>query len=274
MKSELAKAKINLCLHVVGQRDDGMHLLDSLVVFADVGDVLTCEPASGLTLEINGPFGDGLSVGPDNLVLQAAEFLGVTGAKLQLQKNLPVASGIGGGSADCAATVRLLCDMFGRKRPAATSLATLGSDVPVCLLQIPQRMMGVGEKLAPMPPLPTFWMVLVNAGDAVETGAVFKAMTMRDNAKIPHIPSGFDDAAAFFAYLGTLRNDMEAAACGICPSIGDVLKALNETDCALARMSGSGGTCFGLFETQDAADHAANTLRQIHPDWWVVAAQV
>ena len=208
MPQELARAKVNLCLHVTGQRDDGLHLLDSIVVFPAIGDTLEAAPADTLTLEIDGPFGEGLSAGADNLVLRAARLLGGKGATLRLHKNLPVASGIGGGSADAAACVRLLCDMWGVPAPSIDALATLGADVPVCLGQSPVRMAGIGEVLTPLPKLPEFWMVLVNAGQGVETGAVFKAMQKRDHAGIGDIPDSFPTIESLFEFLVAQRNDM------------------------------------------------------------------
>lgn len=275
MLIEQAYAKINLCLHVIGQRPDGMHLLDSIVVFAKIGDVLTVDHADSLTLEVTGKFGAGLSNGPDNLILKAAALLGVTQGNLRLKKNLPVASGIGGGSADCAAAVRLLCALYDLETPDPHALAGLGSDVPVCLAQTPQRMMGIGGNLGGIPCLPKFWMVLVNAGIPVETGAVFGAMDKRDNPEIGIIPASLGSAVEFFTYLATLRNDMEAAAIKTCPAIKTVLANLNAIEtCALARMSGSGGTCFGLFETREAAEAGAVNLQLENPKWWVVAAEV
>ena len=275
MTSELVRAKVNLCLHVVGQRDDGMHLLDSIVVFPNVGDVLKAKLSDTLTLTINGEFGAGLSSGADNLILQAARYFGATGVALTLQKNLPVASGIGGGSADAAATIRALCGLLDIPRPDAKGLAVLGADVPVCLNQIPARMTGIGEGLEPLPQLPTFWMVLANAGAAVDTGVVFSAMKNRNNSKIMDIPTAFPDVDSLFQFLAKQRNDMEEAALETAPEIGVVLSVLNATKaCALARMSGSGGTCFGLYATQDAAEVAAQAVQKAYPDWWVVSAKV
>lgn len=275
MVTELARAKVNLCLHVTGVRADGMHLLDSIVVFPKVGDVLEAEAAKALTLSISGGFGAGLSTGDDNLILRAAKFLTDKGARLHLHKNLPVASGIGGGSADAAATIRALSKVWDMNLPKAKGLAKLGADVPVCLEQRPTRMMGVGEHLASLPPLPTFWIVLANAGNAVDTGAVFKTMVKRDNPDIADIPASFPSVKSLFDFLAKQRNDMEEAAVNISPSIAEVLVALTATkSCALARMSGSGGTCFGLYQSQTAAEFAAQEVQTSHPDWWVVAAEV
>lgn len=269
----LARAKVNLCLHITGQRADGLHLLDSIVVFPEVGDVITATPAETLSLTIDGPFGDNLSSGTGNLITQAARLLSDKGAALTLQKNLPLASGIGGGSSDAAATIRLLTDMWGLARPDITALAKLGADVPVCMDQRPVRMQGIGEVLIPLQSLPDFWVVLVNSGQGVETGPVFGAMEHRNNPEISNIPPNFSTLEMFIDFLAAQRNDMQAAATKICPVIADVLTAISTTNCPLARMSGSGGTCFGLYENADAAQNAATAIKDLHPEWWVVAAK-
>lgn len=275
MEFELARAKVNLCLHVTGQREDGMHLLDSIVVFPELGDELQAEPAKALTLDIDGPFGANLDDGDNNLIIRAAKILSDQGARLRLRKNLPVASGIGGGSADAAACIRLLSNMWDVDIPSVERLASLGADVPVCLAQAPTRMSGIGENLTPLPNLPSFWIVLVNVGLGVETGAVFKAMTSRDNAGMSNIPEDFKSPEVLFEYLRAQRNDMQASAIEICPAIADALDALEASDkCALARMSGSGGTCFGLYATNDDALAARRAISANNPDWWVVSAQV
>lgn len=275
MASELARAKVNLCLHVTGQRNDGMHLLDSIVVFPKVGDELQATSDEALSLEIDGRFGAGLDAGEDNLIIRAARLLSDKGAKLQLCKNLPVAAGIGGGSADAAACIRLLSKMWKVDIPSVERLAELGADVPVCLAQIPIHMSGIGEVLTPLPALPRFWIVLVNSGQGVETGAVFKAMKSRDNAGLVDIPGKFQSTGAFFDFLRTQRNDMQTSAIEICPEIADVLDALEGTDnCGLARMSGSGGTCFGLYATEKDTEAAQREIHTNHPGWWVVAAKV
>lgn len=271
MLTEVARAKVNLCLHITGRRDDGMHLLDSVVVFPEIGDVLTATASENLSLDIDGPFGAGLS--GDNLILQAARLMGVS-AKLHLTKNLPVASGIGGGSADGAASVRLLSELTGSPMPSIQELSALSADIPVCLSQTPTRMRGIGESLSPLPPLPLFWIVLVNAGQEVNTGQVFAKMQSRDNSSIV-MPERFADFDGFVSFLSEQRNDMQSAAIGTCPIIADVLGAIAETqDCALVRMSGSGGTCFGLYATESTATKAASQIQSCHPDWWTKPAKV
>ena len=262
---EEARAKLNLALHVTGRRDDGYHLLDSLVAFADVGDRVTLAEGP-LTLAIDGPFGAGLSSG-DNLCLRAAGLAGGE-ARIALTKNLPVASGIGGGSADAAAVLRGMARMG---HPIPKDIWRLGADVPVCLSSNPARMSGIGEEVTPLPALPSMPLVLVNPGVPVATPQVFAALDRRDNAPLPPIPA-FPDAASLVEWLGTTRNDLQAAAISIAPVIADVLQSLTATGAGFARMSGSGATCFGFFDNPASAGKAADALRQ--HGWWAVASEL
>ena len=273
---EAAPAKVNLYLHLCGRRADGYHLLDSLAVFPAIADRLTAAPGPGLSLEIGGPFGDGLSVEPDNLVLRAARALAeahglAPDAALRLEKHLPLAAGIGGGSSDAAAALRLLSRLWRVAIPDRLALS-LGADVPVCLgAPRPRCMAGIGEQLSPAPPMPEFWIVLVNPGAAVATGAVFAAVERRDNPPGPP-PPPLTDFAALTDWLAHQRNDLQAAAVSICPAIAEVLAALE--DAPLARMSGSGATCFALHGREAEAQAQAKRLRRARPDWWVEAAPV
>lgn len=273
----LAPAKINLTLHVTGQRADGYHLLDSLVTFADMGDHLSFAPADRLSLQVIGPEGAGLAVGADNLVLRAAAAFGMTrqGARITLDKRLPLASGIGGGSADAAATVRALARLWGRPAPGAAQILALGADVPVCLYGRSCRMQGIGEHLSPVPPLPPLWAVLANPRIAVPTPAVFAALTSRDGAPMPAVVPRCADAPDLAEWLRRHRNDLEAAAVAVAPAIGAVLARLSGLpDVLLARMSGSGATCFALFASAAAASDAAGLLRRACPEWWVAATRL
>jgi 4-diphosphocytidyl-2-C-methyl-D-erythritol kinase len=275
--TEAAPAKINLCLHVTGQRDDGYHLLDSLVVFAGIGDRVSAAVAPDLTLALDGPEAASLASDPDNLVLRAARAMGVSGAALSLWKELPVASGIGGGSADAAAALRALARLTGLPLPADRAVLALGADVPVCLSRRPVRMRGVGEDLTLLPALPPLWMVLVNPRVPVPTPAVFAALTSRSNPPLPDMPVSVLGSARDFCnwLLNHTRNDLVAPAVQVAPVLAKVQTALSATpDCLLARMSGSGGTHFGLFATQAVADAAVRTLQADHPDWWVASAPV
>jgi len=276
-----APAKVNLYLHVTGRRADGYHLLDSLVVFAGVADRLIASPAPVLTFEARGPFAGGLGAADDNLVLRAAdglaELAGVrTGAAIVLEKNLPVAAGIGGGSADAAAALRLLARLWKvRPRPDALAdlAAGLGADLPVCLFGRPAFLSGFGEAVTPAPALPDAWLVLVNPGVALATAEVFSRRTAP-----PGTPGRFPPVADLddlVRVLAPLRNDLAEVAAGLVPQVGFALAALDRLPgCRLARMSGSGATCFGLFATADAARAAARRLRRDRPGWWVRAAPI
>ena len=266
---ELARAKINLTLHVTGRRPDGLHMLDSLVVFADLGDMVEAEPAQGLSLSIEGPFGSGIGATADNLVLRAAQHVG-GGAALRLTKSLPVSSGIGGGSADAAATIRALARLHDRPLPDAASLKVLGADVPVCLASRTTRMRGIGEVLEPAPILPPAWVVLVNPGVGVATPAVFSKLGSAHNPPM-QMPDAFASFTEFVQWLADQRNDLQQPAQSLAPVIGDVVTALRH-DAAFARMSGSGATCFGLYPDQVSALAGADRIRAAHQGWWIAAA--
>ena len=267
MISLFAPAKVNLFLHVTAKRADGYHLLDSLAVFPDVGDTVRVEDAAELSLGISGPFGAVLRAEPDNLLLRAARLLAPgRAAALHLEKNLPVASGIGGGSADAAAALRALSRLWGLKAELPELALQLGADVPVCLASRPARMQGIGEVLVPAPRLPEFGMVLINPGVAVPTPAVFKA---RQGGFSPpaSLPEAWASVDAMVAGLDLCTNDLQAAATGIQPVIGQVLDVLAALPGAkLARMSGSGATCFAIFSTPAEAAAAAAAID--HPGWW------
>ena len=280
---EFAAAKINLFLHVGDKRADGFHALESLVVFVDAGDGLTFAPADTLTLRIDGPFGEGLAAETDNLVLRAARGLAAQagidkGAAITLTKNVPVASGIGGGSADAAAALRGLKRLWGVDIDSDAMMkiaAALGSDVPVCVASGSSWMEGRGEIVTPASGIPPAVMVLVNPGVAVPTGPVFKALkTRRGVGTVDHAvrPRDVADLARF---LRSTSNDLEAPAKEIAPVIREVLGEISRMPgILLARMSGSGATCFGLFEDEGSAGMAAIALAHSHPAWWVRAARV
>jgi 4-diphosphocytidyl-2-C-methyl-D-erythritol kinase len=272
VNSEPAQAKVNLFLRVVGRRADGYHLLDSLAVFPPLGDRLTAVPADGLSLAVEGEFAGALAAEADNLVLRAARALAaaagiVPHAALTLDKRLPVASGIGGGSADAAAALRLLARFWGVRVPLTGIAAELGADVPVCLAARAARMAGVGEVVGTAPRLPRFGLVLVNPGGAVATPAVFKARAGGFSASA-RLPAAWPDAAAMAADLTALGNDLQAPALALHPPIGDALAALMaQPGQLLTRMSGSGATCFALFPDAPAAEAAAARLAR--PGWFV-----
>ena len=280
MIREAAPAKINLFLHVGERRADGFHPLQSLAVFTGLGDVLEVEAAADLSLSVQGPFAKGLQGEEDNLVLRAARSLrddgAAAGAHLTLTKNLPVASGIGGGSADAAAALRALRKLWnGVDKGLSDIAAKLGSDIPVCLDSVAAFMEGRGEVLRPVHSMPLVPMLLVNPGVPVPTRDVFAALENRSGVEMT-LPGGhFQDTADLLRFLDATRNDLERPAIGLQPVITDVLKAIAALPGALiARMSGSGATCFGIFADEDCCQRAANTLRQAAPDWWVVSTFV
>ena len=277
MLAEPARAKLNLYLHVTGRRDDGYHLLDSLVAFAEAGDALTATAADTLTLSVDGPFAASLRDEPDNLVLRAARALAAAtdigrGAALTLTKNLPVASGIGGGSADAAAALRALCALW-NVRPGRDVLdavaVKLGADVPVCLDGRPSFIGGIGEQREAAPALPRAGLLLVNPGVPLPTPAVFgkRAGGFSQAARFAATPRNAIDLAE---WLRGRRNDLTAAACDLVPVIGEVLDAIAASPgCLLDRMSGSGATCFGLYASADIARRAASWLVERKSGWWV-----
>ena len=274
MLTEAAPAKVNLTLHVTGRRPDGYHLLDSLVVFAGAHDLLTAAPCGTLRLTLGGPFAAGLRAEPDNLVLRAARALAQAcdvpaQADIHLEKHLPVASGIGGGSSDAAAALRLLAALWNVEPPDGTLhriAAGLGADVPVCLHPVPRRMGGIGDVLTAAPIVPPCGLVLVNPGAALPTGSVFRARVGAFSA-VPGLPAGWPDAESMAAGLANLANDLEQPAMLLCPAVRDVLVCLRTVPgCLLARMSGSGATCFALFATPEQASLAAALTAR--PGWW------
>lgn len=291
--TRLAPAKVNLFLHVTGRRPAGgdhagYHELESLVVFARhhaACDSVTAAAADSLSLTLDGPHAMALQAASlqnrmDNLVLRAAKLLqpmiigGAKGATLTLTKTLPVASGIGGGSADAAATLHVLRALWtiGIDDDALAQAALqLGADVPVCLASRAARMSGIGEHVAPLQDLPPFWLVLANPGVALETKDVFKALAGRFGPAMP-LERRPDSAADLAILLRARRNDLEAPARYLAPEIDPVLAALKaQAGCLLSRLSGSGPTCFGLFAAEKDAGFAARNLSRAYPKWWVAA---
>ena len=284
MLTARAPAKINLTLHILARRADGYHELESLVAFAGIGDTLSLEPGEGLTLAVSGPNAADVGADADNLVFRAARELSRRVEPLQagafhLVKRLPVASGIGGGSSDAATALRLLARHNGlalaEGRVADAARAT-GADVPVCLDPRARMMSGVGERLGEPLMLTPLFAVLVNPGIAVETRAVFSRLGLQPgentgSAGHPAIPPSLD-RTALLSLLKKGRNDLEDAACSLAPIIVDVLAVLSAAKGSrLARMSGSGATCFALFENCRQAARAARAIRRDHASWWVKA---
>ena len=277
---EPAPAKVNLYLHVVGRRADGYHLLDSLVVFADDGDAVTVAPSEDLRFTLTGPFAAEVPAGDDNLVVRAARALAAAAgrppaASIRLDKRLPVASGVGGGSADAAAVLRALVRLWDVRigEAALAKLALgLGADVPMCLHRRPVFVGGIGEEITAAPALPACGLVLVNPRVPLPTPAVFKARAgaFSAPARFAAAPA---DAAALAGLLAERGNDLAMAAMTLVPAVGGALAALAMTPgVLLARMSGSGATCFGVCADRAAAMAAAAALAVDHPDWWMSAS--
>jgi len=279
-----APAKINLYLHVLGRRSDGYHDLDSLIVFVDISDEIEVSPSNRLGLKLEGPFAHDLETTDwgRNLVIQAARALAETSemnmsVALTLRKNLPVAAGLGGGSSDAAATLRALCRMWdlvisdGELHAIARDL---GADVPACLDQSSVFVGGVGEDLSPAPELPEAWLVLVNPGLPLMTAEVFRQFDPpgSDVARFDAAPR---DVYTMATTLAARSNDLEAVAIGMVPQIARVIDALEENEnCLLARMSGSGATCFGIFADETAAKSAAVGISGDNSSWWVRAGRM
>jgi 4-diphosphocytidyl-2-C-methyl-D-erythritol kinase len=281
-----APAKVNLTLAVLGRRDDGYHTLDSLVVFAAIGDRLTFVPGAALALKVQGA--NATKAGPldDNLVIKAARALqrempDLKVGAFMLDKRLPVAAGLGGGSADAAAALRLLAraNRLSLNDTRLYKIArTLGADVPVCVDPRPRRMRGIGERLSAPLAIPKLAAVLINPGVAVPTRDVFATLKLQPGRaqkrprRVDRLPGEFD---GFVDALAAQGNDLEPAALKLKPVIGRVLVALREQPgCRLARMSGSGATCFGLFASPRAASAAARRIKRSHPRWWAVATSL
>lgn len=284
-RAERAPAKVNLTLRVAGRRPDGYHDIESLVVFASVGDALTLSAGPRLSLTVRGPTAVSSGAIADNLVLKAVHALaerveGVKSGRFVLSKRLPVAAGLGGGSADAAAALRLLARKnrlaLEDTRLHAAARAT-GADVPVCLDPRPRLMSGIGDLLSPSLDLPRLPAVLVNPRVAVPTKGVFERLGARKVVRAATVSEDHPpaDRASLLAYLADRGNDLEAPAMALQPVVADVLTALRRlSGCRLARMSGSGATCFALFDTAKDATAAARTLRARQPSWWVRSAML
>ena len=278
--TERACAKINLALHIIGRRPDGYHELDSIVAFADVADVLTIAPATDVSISLSGPFANDLLPGGENIVLTAWRLLAdyareknipFSPVKFQLEKNLPVAAGIGGGSADAAAALRGLIKLFNVSVSAQDMeeiALKLGADVPVCLVQETCRMRGIGEIIEPIAVGFPGAVLLVNPRIPLLTPGVFEALNLQCG-------QSFGTAIGDLTDIRSWRNDLTAPAIKIVPEIAGVLESLSsQSKIICARMSGSGATCFGLFENFELAQSAANRISEKHPNWWVAAARL
>ncbi len=277
------RAKLNLSLHVTGRREDGYHELDGLIAFAEVGETLRAEASPSLSLAVHGPYAEALESEDDNLVLRAARMLaqhaGVeAGARLTLDKHIPVAAGLGGGSADAAATLEALVALWNIDVPGSELMEmalSLGADVPVCLYGHSAFISGIGERIGPAPHLPTSWLVLVNPGIPLATAEVFAARKGPFSPPAHRWQASPASAWALAEWLRRDRNDLEDAAKSLVPDIAQVLTALRHSGgCLLARMSGSGSSCFGLYSEHGSAEAAAAQIAVAHPGWWVRHARL
>ena len=279
-----APAKVNLYLHLLNRRPDGYHDLDSLIVFADVFDQIEAVPSNRLGLKLQGPFAPALETTDwaANLVVLAARALADTmaekrGAAITLDKNLPVAAGIGGGSSDAAATIWALCKLWDLDIPDVELHAVarkLGADVPACLHRRPVFVGGMGDVVETAGPLPPVWLVLVNPGVPLVTVEVFQNFD-RPGSGVARFNEAPGDVYALATILASRSNDLENVAAEMLPEIAEVISALEETEgCLLSRMSGSGATCFGMFADEAAARSAENALSDAHVSWWVKAGRI
>jgi len=283
---EQAPAKVNLALHVTGQTPDGYHCLESLVAFADFGDVVTVSASDTDRLGLAGPFAGDLGAPADNLISRARDLLRSAShvtkntpapCSVSLTKRLPIASGIGGGSTDAAATLRALNRLWGLRLTGAEMeemSAPLGADLPMCIAARAAEIAGIGEKIRPVENFPTLSAVLVNPLTEVSTPAVFKGLARKTNAAMPPLPAE-RTVPAFVDYLIGCRNDLEAPARALEPVIGDVLEAMRaDNNCLMARMSGSGATCFALFSSDTHAEKAGHDLAGAKPHWWIRSCRI
>lgn len=281
-RTQHAHAKINLALHVTGRRGDGYHTIESLAVFTRFGDRVEVELADRDDFSVSGRYASAVPLDGSNLVVTARDALRreaglrqTPPVAIRLEKNLPVASGVGGGSSDAAAVLRGLVQTWELDIDDAELARiglSLGADVPMCLAAKPLIARGIGDELSTVPGFPALGLVLVNPGIVVSTAEVFNALASRDNEGLPPLPRSID-FHSIRNWLETTRNDLEPAARAIQPAIGKALSVLNKAGAGFARMSGSGATCFGLFETGNVAKRAAVDIRSRHPDWFVAATR-
>jgi 4-diphosphocytidyl-2-C-methyl-D-erythritol kinase len=277
--AEHAPAKINLALHVTGRRPDGFHLIESLAVFTRHGDRVSVAPATEDSFAANGPFGAEIPLDGSNLVLRARDAVRAAfperaeeSISITIEKNLPIASGIGGGSSDAAATLRALNVLWqlGLTSRQLTEVGRpLGADVSMCLCAKPLVARGIGEQIEPVADFSALPLVLVNPGLQVSTPDVFRALASRENPGLPP-QFAFGNICAWLAHT---RNDLQAPAISIAPVICEAIDALTSAGAGFARMSGSGATCFGLFATNDDTVRAAAEIKKRQPGWWVVATE-
>ncbi len=286
---EIASAKINLALHVLSRRADGFHLIDSLVVFAELADMLSAAPSPSKRVELalDGQFSDELDLlnrPSENLVIRAAEALleatnkrGISSAHITLTKRIPIAAGLGGGSADAAGALRLL-NRYWALELSDSQLAeiglNLGADIPMCLMSKPVIAGGIGEQLALANEIPSLPLVLVNPCIPVSTAEVYARLEDAERSALPPLPGRFSSLMSFVIWLRQTRNDLSQPARALTGLAEEAVNALSsDPDCVFARMSGSGATAFGIFPKLSTAQRAASQIRQKRPNWWVVETE-
>ena len=271
----LSRVKVNLYLHIIGKRADGYHNLDSLVAFPEIGDEILVSPSNGINLKITGKSKKELNK-KENLILKATKLLKNRnmGADIHLKKNTPISAGLGGGSSNAAVTLKLLSKLWNVPLPHINELVLLGADIPVCMDWRLQRMQGIGEKNSFVVSPDSLWIVLLNNGDRVPTSTVFQGVTQNEFSGLVNVPR-LNEKNILIKFLKSTRNDLEKSAIKNYPTINDLINSLNITSgCLVARMSGSGSTCFGLYEKKHEAEKAKKHLFNKFPNGWIKVAKI
>ena len=271
----LSRVKVNLYLHIIGKRADGYHNLDSLVAFPEIGDEILVSPSNSINLKITGKSKKELNE-KENLILKAIKLLKnrKMGADIHLIKETPISAGLGGGSSNAAVTLKLLSKLWNVPLPPINELVLLGADIPVCMDWRLQRMQGKGEKNSFVVSPDSLWIVLLNNGDRVPTSTVFQSVTQNEFSGLVNVPR-LNEKNILIKFLKSTRNDLEKSAIKNYPAINDLINSLNLTSgCLVARMSGSGSTCFGLYEKKDEAEKAKKHLLNKFPKAWIKVAKI
>ena len=271
----LSRVKVNLYLHIIGKRADGYHNLDSLVAFPEIGDEILVSPSNSINLKITGKFKKELNK-KENLILKAIKLLKnrKMGADIHLIKETPISAGLGGGSSNAAVTLKLLSKLWNVPLPPINELVLLGADIPVCMDWRLQRMQGIGEKNSFVVSPGSLWIVLLNNGDRVPTSTVFQSVTQNEFSGLVNVPR-LNEKNILIKFLKSTGNDLERAAIKNFPIIDYLINSLNLTSgCLVARMSGSGSTCFGLYEKKDEAEKAKKHLLNKFPNAWIKVAKI
>lgn len=271
----LSRVKVNLYLHIIGKRADGYHNLDSLVAFPEIGDEILVSPSNSINLKITGKSKKELNE-KENLILKAIKLLKnrKMGADIHLIKDTPISAGLGGGSSNAAVTLKLLSKLWNVPLPPINELVLLGADIPVCMDWRLQRMQGIGEKNSFVVSPDSLWIVLLNNGDRVPTSTVFQSVTQNEFSGLVNVPR-LNEKNILIKFLKSTRNDLEKSAIKNYPAINDLINSLNLTSgCLVARMSGSGSTCFGLYEKKDEAEKAKKHLFNKFPNAWIKVAKI